>query len=86
MQEEFIKINSELEKNRKALGLIIHILGELDTKLGEVNIRLTNLEGDKGMKGVNEELSKITIELQKIQKVYPYEDITQNLNAIIGQA
>jgi hypothetical protein len=71
------------EATNKTLGAVIHLLEKVNTaveegfasvddRLHNINLRLSNLEGQNGMKGVNAQLGDIKGELQKIQKAYPY--------------
>jgi hypothetical protein len=90
MQQEFDTLKKELDETRKAVGVVIHLLDKMNATIEEgfnnVNKRLSDLEGRNGMQGVNMQLVDIKTELQKIQKVYPYEEMIKNMDSITGQA
>jgi hypothetical protein len=90
MQQELETIKKELDNTRKAVGVIIHLLNKMNTTVGEgfenVNKRLSELEGKNGMQGVNMQLGEIKNEIDKIQKVYPYEDMIKNMGSVRGHA
>jgi len=90
MQEEFDKIKKEFDSTRKTLGMVLNLLEKMQTAMSDgfnqVNERLSHLEGEKGMQGVTSQLFDIKSELHKIQKAYPYDDLSSNMDTITGQA
>lgn len=83
-------ITQKLEETRKTVGALVHVLDKMNTTMEEgfenVNKRLSELEGKNGMQGVNRQLGDIKHELSKIQKVYPYEEMMNNIETVKGQA
>lgn len=90
MQPDYEAIKKDAEAAKKAVGIIIHLLEKMNEAMEEgfskVNDRLANIEGKNGMIGVNKQLGDIKEELQKIQKVYPYNDMFNNMKDIAGEA
>jgi len=87
---EFYKLSKELEGQRTTLSDVIRLIVNLNNAINEgfneINNRLSALEGKQGMQGVNTQLNEIKIELHKIQRAYPYEEIYSNLKSISGEA
>lgn len=90
MKEQLDKLQKDVEATRLTIGGIIHLLEKMGTAMedgfNKVNERLARLEGKDGMQGVNHQLGAIKEELQKIQKVYPYEELLDNMKGLQGEA
>jgi hypothetical protein len=87
---ELYNLSKELEVLRTTLSDVIRLIVNLNNAINEgfneINNRLSALEGKQGMQGVNTQLNEIKIELHKIQRAYPYEEIYSNLKSISGEA
>ena len=90
MNQSFDCLKQEIDATRKALISVFNLLEKINQAVEEgfknVNHRLFEIEGNNGMIGVNKQLEEIKLELQNIQKIYPYHDQIQNLKDIRGEA
>ena len=90
MTAQVEKIKNDVSAQQKAFTIVISLLEKIHDAMNagfeEVNGRLAVLEGKQGMQGVNEQLTEIKNELNRIHTIYPYKELFENTKIISGQA